>query len=394
MLLTARQPVFHGNSGLLAYELVYDAECVSIPSESLEDTDTSQINADIESLAGSARVLISFTKELLLAGAPKLLSPEKLLVGVKTGFLSDEDVLSAVRELRGAGYTVVLDGFEYSPETEKFLDLGDIVKIDFRISPIIIEQTANACKNAGKAMLAGGVETFGELEYSERLGCTYAQGFFFAKPAEEENLQPLPANIIRAMQLMSQGEPELSDIVEALSQDAAICGEILKLINSVYFGVANKVSSISQAIVILGLDYLREWVCLMGIRKITQNNNSEALRLSLLNAKFCGKLAEKIPSAAGQRESFYLMGLMSMGVFSGKKSFAKALAQFPLSDDIKNGLLRRGGVYSDVLDMALLYGKADWRGFCSLCGKYGIDAHETPRLYLECTSEVEKSGII
>ena len=38
----------------------------------------------------------------------------------------------------------------------------------------------------------------------------------------------------------------------------------------------------------------------------------------------------------------------------------KIQKEFPLTPEIKNGLMGRGGVYSDVFDLAYSYEKADW----------------------------------
>ena len=218
------------------------------------------------------------------------------------------------------------------------------------------------------------------------------QGYYYMRSAVAagNSVQPLPANLMQVMQLMAQPEPEIKDIVEVMSRDAAMCQRILRLINSVYFGVANKVSSINQAILILGLDYLREWVYLMGMQKITNNDNVEAMKLALLLAKFCRRLSELIPDAEGQGEAFYLMGLMSMIVFSGERALAQALDEFPLASDIKKGLLRRGGLYGDVFEMAMLYVDGEWDDFDDLSIKYRLSSDEVSDIFVECMQEIEK----
>ena len=49
-----------------------------------------------------------------------------------------------------------------------------------------------------------------------------------------------------------------------------------------------------------------------------------------------------------------------MVVLGGERALAQALDEFPLTNDIKKGLLRRGGIYSDVFEMAMSYTNADW----------------------------------
>lgn len=395
----ARQPIFDNDNNVYAYELLYrgngkvnEYNGVS-GDESTADVFTNAFfGLDVKNVIGNARAFINFTGSLLKRGIPKMISPDILVVEVLENQLTDDDLLESCQELKEMGYMIALDDFEYSNAYNELFQLGDLVKIDFRTPHKSIEETAYICRYSNKLMLAEKIETVEEFQYAKKLGCTYMQGYYFAKPAimSGSSVQPLPMNIMQIMQLISEPDADIDAIVEVMSHDTALCQRILRLINSAYFGVANKVASINQAILILGLDYLREWVYLMGMQKLTHNDNVEAMKTSLLMAKLCKKIALMIPSAAKQEESFYLMGLLSMVVFSGERALAQALDEFPLTNDIKNGLLRRGGVYSDVFEMALSYTNADWERFEELTKRYDIDSASITDKFVECTKEIEQ----
>lgn len=398
----ARQPIFDQDNNLYAYELLYRSNGTEnlyngvSGDESTADVFTNAFfGSNVKNVIGSARAFINFTENLLRRGIPKLISPDILVVEVLENQLADNDLLDSVQELRELGYTIALDDFEYSNAYSELFQLGDLVKIDFRTSKKSIEETAYVCRYSNKIMLAEKIETREELEYARKLGCTFMQGYYFAKPSimSGNSVQPLPVNIMEVMRLMSQPDPEISDVVEILSQDSAMCQRILRLINSVYFGVSNKVSSINQAIVILGLNYLREWVYLMGMQRITNNDSIEAMRFSLLNAKLCRRIAQLIPEAAPDCESFYLMGLLSMLVYGGDQVLSAALEEFPLTDNIKRGLMRRGGLYSDVFEMTLAQSQADWETLDTLVNRYGLKASDISDLFIECTEEVNNSHL-
>ncbi len=395
----ARQPILDHDGNVYAYELLYRSNGSENAYNGLSgDESTADVinNAffglDIKNVIGGAKAFINFTGDLIKRGVPKMISPEILVVEVLENQLADEEILDAVQDLKERGYMIALDDFEYSGAYNDLFALGDLVKIDFRTPQRSIEETAYVCRYSNKLMLAEKVETQAEFEYAKKLGCTYMQGYFFARPSimSGSSVQPLPVNLMEVMQLVAQPEPEIRDIVDVMSRDTAMCQRILRLINSVYFGMSNKVSSINQAILILGLDYLREWVYLMGMQKITQNDNVEVMKIALLMAKFCRKLSELIPEAEGQGESFYLMGLLSMIVFSGDRALAQALDEFPLTNDIKKGLLRRGGVYSDVFEMAWAYLDGKWDVYDELADRYHLNSDEVSDLFVECTKEIDK----
>ena len=399
----ARQPIFDDDNKVYAYELLYRSNGKQNSyngvngDESTADVVTNAFfGLDVRDVIGSAKAFINFTGNLLKHGVPKMISSDILVVEVLENQMMDEDTLAACQDLKERGYTLALDDFEYENAYSELFQLGDIVKIDFRTSQKAIEETAYVCRYCNKIMLAEKIETREELEYAKRLGCTFTQGYYFAKPTlmSKNSIQPLPVNFMQIMQLVSSEEPEISDIVEVISRDTAMCQRLLRLINSVYFGVRNRVSSISQALVILGLDYLREWVYLMGMQRITHNDNVEIMRMSVLVAKFCRGIALLIPDAARSCEAFYLMGLLSMVTYSGERALAIALEEFPITDDIKNGLMRRGGLYSDVFEMVLGYDKGDWAVVDSFSEKYGIPSEKISEVFLNCVKDAERIRLL
>lgn len=399
----ARQPIFDCNDDVYAYELLYrkngneNEYNGSSGDESTADVITNAFfGLDVKNIIGGAKAFINFTGNLIKRGVPKMISPEILVVEVLENQLADEEILDAVQDLKERGYMIALDDFEYSGAYNDLFFLGDLVKIDFRTSQKSIEETAYVCRYSNKLMLAEKVETQAEYEYAKKLGCTYMQGYYFARPSimSGNSVQPLPVNLMNIMRLIADPNIDISEIVEVMSRDTALCQRILRLINSVYFGMSNKVSSINQAIMIMGLDYLREWIYLMGMQKITQNDNVEVIRLALLMAKFCKKISELIPDAAPKSDSFYLMGLLSMLVFSGERALAQALDEFPLTNDIKKGLLRRGGIFSDVFEMALAYIEGKWDEYDDVASKYNLNSDVVSDMFVESTKEIEKLNMI
>ena len=399
----ARQPIFDTENNVYAYELLYRSNGQQNSyngtngDESTADVVTNAFfGLDVREIIGSSRAFINFTGNLLKRGIPQMISPDILVVEVLENQMMDQDTIDACRELKERGYTLALDDFEYDNSYSELFQLGDIVKIDFRTPQRSIEETAYVCRYCNKIMLAEKIENQSEYEYAKRLGCTFTQGYYFAKPTlmSKNSIAPLPMNFMQIMQLVSSPEPEISDIVEVISRDTAMCQRLLRLINSVYFGVRNRVSTISQALVILGLDYLREWVYLMGMQRVTRNDNVELMRLSVLTAKFCKRLAMLIPDAARESDSYYLMGLLSMVVYGGERALAQALDEFPLTQNIKNGLLRRGGIYSDVFEMSDFFIRGKWDKFDEIAERYSLGKAAVSDAFLACVRESERMKML
>lgn len=395
----ARQPIFDIHNHVYGYELLYRSndkrnEYTGLNGdESTADVVTNAFfGLNIKDIIGSGKAFINFTANLLKHGVPKMISPELVVVEVLENLLMDDELLAACQDLKERGYTLALDDFEYDNSYSELFELGDIVKIDFRTPKKSIEDTAYICRYSNKVMLAEKIESHEEFEYAKSLGCSYMQGYYFARPTimSKNSLTPLPMNFMKVMQLVSQPEPDLDEIIEVISCDTAMCQRLLRLINSVYFGVKNRVRSIGQALVILGLDYLRDWVYLMGMQRIVRCDNVEIMRISCLLAKFCRQLALMIPEAAPNADSYYLMGLLSMVAWGGEQALSQTLEEFPLTPEIKDGLLGRGGIYSDVYDLAYCYEKADWARVDKYVEKYQLDASRVSEEFVKCVKEAER----
>jgi len=70
--------------------------------------------------------------------------------------------------------------------------------------------------------------------------------------SEIKELPTLPQVAVTLMDLLDDPSTSAPEINRVMARDPALAGKILKLVNSAYYGLSNKVSSLNQAIVILG----------------------------------------------------------------------------------------------------------------------------------------------
>lgn len=392
-----RLPVFDAAGNVFAYKVPYKTEENAAFEYVVPDAvETNKLfDFDVRRFVGKSRAFVHFSDEMLRARVPLFFSRDILAVCVYANQLEDAGIMNICRDFKERGFMIVLGDFEYSKAYDEIFGFADVVEIDFKKPRKAIEETAYVCRYANKLMLAANLENRDDYDYAKGLGCTFMQGFYFAKPEinPENGFQPLPVSISNAMQILSKKDAEIEEVVNALSVDSAVCQRLLRLINSVYFGFTTKISSINQAIVVLGLDYLREWIYLMAVQKLLNNDSPEATKMSLFMAKFCRKIALQIPEGAKKPESFYLMGLLSMVVFGGESVLTKTLDEFPLTFDIKKGLMRKGGLYSDVFEMALSYLLGDWEKFGEIAGSYNIGMKEISEDFVQCAEEVEQANM-
>ncbi|MCD6151752.1 MAG: HDOD domain-containing protein [Deltaproteobacteria bacterium] len=86
--------------------------------------------------------------------------------------------------------------------------------------------------------------------------------------ASIHQIPPFPQVAIKAMDIISNTQYVVSDLVEVIRLDQSITANILKLCNSAYFGLPRKVSSLKEAVVYLGTIQLRQVLLASGAKDI------------------------------------------------------------------------------------------------------------------------------
>lgn len=75
-----------------------------------------------------------------------------------------------------------------------------------------------------------------------------------------EEVIPIPAVAMQIINYIDRPDAEISELARLISMDQALTTEVLKLANSAYYGFPRRVSTISEAVVILGFSTTRSVV--------------------------------------------------------------------------------------------------------------------------------------
>jgi diguanylate cyclase (GGDEF)-like protein len=128
-------------------------------------------------------------------------------------------------------------------------------------------------------------------------------------------LPSLPAIAIRALELARQENVDMGEIAELISNDPALSSKILKTVNSSFYGLPKQVSTISHALVILGLQAVKTLALGFSLLTNLQGNTSDGFnymafwKRSIYSAVAGRLLAKKIRLV--QQEEAFLAGLLA-----------------------------------------------------------------------------------
>jgi EAL and modified HD-GYP domain-containing signal transduction protein len=386
----ARQPILDKNKKLFAYELLFrdsidnvfpDIDGDEATSKMIE---ASQFNMGISEFTGNKPAFINFTLETLKQGYPEMLEPHEVVVEILETIKPGKQLLAFCKDLHKKGYTLALDDYEHQSVWAHFYPYIKIIKIDIQLSGLDeIREVLKATKDYPHIkMLAEKVETYEEYDQMFQLGFDYFQGYFFAQPEmiKTKNLSPSQMAMAELLYETSKTELDLNSITHVFERDVSLSYKLLRYANSAIFKRRNEISTIKQALVILGSGELKRFIGLMFAITANPNKPSELINLAMTRAKFCELVAEDIRSQLDTSIAF-LTGLLSMIDAILDEDMASILEKLPLSEDIKQPLLTKKGVMAALIKLVEFIEQAQWDKTTIVMEKLKLDKDKVVEHY-------------
>jgi EAL and modified HD-GYP domain-containing signal transduction protein len=395
----ARQPIFDAEQRVFGYELLYRNSSLKNSCESTDGTAaTLAVVRDAvlilgTQLTGRNKAFINFNPELLKKKVAFTMRPETTVIEIGGSVVADGAALELCRELRREGYTIALDDFDtVSKKAQTLVDVADIIKVDFRQAST--EQRANISRsfNRGKLkLLAKKVETMEEFFEARRLGYLYFQGYFFGEP-QMVSANTVPGNKMNGLRVLSEINQPNMDFVkldEIIKRDVYLTFTLLNFINSAYFGLRDGVSSIIQALALLGEREIRKWACLVLMTFIGADRPSEVSMTCLVRGRLCELLANKA-GLSPKKPELFMIGMLSMLDVLVGRPLNELLDKIVIAEDIKTALTTGRGRMGQVLQLVVAYQKGLWEEVDLAAGKLDLDSAEISPDYQEAIQWAEQ----
>ena len=90
-------------------------------------------------------------------------------------------------------------------------------------------------------------------------------------------IPPCPAILTKLMKEMRGDEPDFTRISQLISEDASLAAAMLQTVNSAFYGLRTKATSVQQAIILLGLREVRRLATRILLRDAFSNGSSEVM---------------------------------------------------------------------------------------------------------------------
>jgi c-di-GMP-related signal transduction protein len=393
----ARQPIFDRHERVYGYELLFrsgmeNRYTAADGDAAACDVADNFLSAGARTLTAGRRAFINCTRHFLVNEYATLLSREEAVIEILETIEPDAEVLAACRKLKDLGYVLALDDFVYAEKFQPFVELADIVKIDFQLSPPDQrQQAARRFAPYGIQLLAEKVETREEFDEAVSSGYVLFQGYFFCKPQIIPSLH-VPAfkiNYLRILQAIQKPELDRSEVVQLIEREVSLCYKLLRFVNSSLFGFRSEVSSTAHALALLGDRQVRKWVSVAAVLGIADDKPGELVITSLDRGRCCELLAGH-PNVHMDEQNMFLLGILSLMEAMLGRPMAEIAAEIALPEMVRAALLGVANPARSLLDLVKAYEAGNWHEVGELAAPRRLEESQLSAAYLEAVDWAQK----
>ncbi len=391
---TARQAIFNRRQHTVAYEVFFRDGIENVFPKHVDSTIATSrlianqhLNVGFNTITNGKRALINFSEQGLLDRVPTLLPPNDIVIEVLEDVKPTDEVYQACRELFHKGYRMALDDFSYHRDWERFINFTRLLKFDISNTPLkdIAPLVEKFKQRKGLKLLAEKVETQEDFRLAKEMGFDFFQGYFFCKP---EMIEANDIEAQHAMTLIIYNEvlkPSLNytKLAHYFEQDVSLSYKLLRFTNSGLFVLREPIESIKQALIYLGEEQARKFICLIATAQLNNNKPVEIVRMSIIRARFSEQIVKHV--APQWADSAFMVGLFSMIDALLDTPMESLLNKLPLSDEIKAALIGEKSVLLFTLELVKAYEAGSWWAISNKANTVGITQDLLPEMHKNAT---------
>lgn len=353
----SRQEILNSNLSVYGYELLF-RDGLKNAAGPIDDNkaasakvmESAFLEFDYAAMVGDRPAFLNVSKEIL--GSDLLPSCTDGFFGIEIleTEIVDEELVDLVKKKSKQGYLISLDDFRYSPSWQPLVECADIIKLDVLElgEKGVLEELENLKGFAGK-LLAEKVETLNEFKYYKSLGFDLFQGYFYSQPifVSKKSIPQSKHITISLLAELNRAEPCYNAIRNLIKQDARLSFKLLKLVNSPFYSRGNKIDSLQEALVTLGMKEIRRWLSILAM-----SNFEDAPDVLIFSSVFRGNMCKNIAICLGKPDpdAYFTVGLFSNLEALLGMSYEDIFEQMNLSEQLHNALVERNNDMGLILD--------------------------------------------
>ncbi|HXX24078.1 MAG TPA: HDOD domain-containing protein [Terriglobia bacterium] len=393
----ARQPIFDRREHVYGYELLYrsglENRCTADDRDvAALDVADNFLNANARTLTAGRKAFINCTRQFLVNEYATLFPKRESVIEILENIEPDAEVLAACRKLKDRGYAIALDDFVCSEKYQPFVNLANIIKVDFQLSAPTDRQRAVAkFAPLGIQLLAEKVETRDEFAEALSSGYRYFQGYFFCEPqiVPSKQIPAFKAHYLRLLHAINKPELDRNEIVQLIDHEVSLCYKLLRFMNSPLFGFLSEIHSTRHALALLGDQEVKKWASVAAVLGVADNKLNELVLTALARGHCCELLAMN-RGTPKDRQSMFLLGIFSLMDAMLGRPLSEIVSEIALPNVVRAALLGKPSRHRQTLELVKAFEAGRWGAVSELVAALGQDELQLAAAYVEAVDWAQK----
>jgi EAL and modified HD-GYP domain-containing signal transduction protein len=351
-VLLARHPILDAAGRVVCHELRFGDGGVPCERATAAAVVLGGGGHDLGGLTCGLPAWIAVSREVLLAFDPLPLAPGSVVLALAAGADADEALLDRLVRLRAEGHALALDDFLPGARADALLAFAGYVKVDLAAYGISGLRTVIDRLPRGRVhLVAGNVETPDQRDACVARGVDLLQGFFFERPRPVAGTPALVASVGRLRALLAlRGRPTLAAIERVVAADPGLAVRVLRVADAAAAGSRRPLSSVREALVLLGARRVRRIVLLVLLAELGEGRPA-LVAAGALRGRLCETLA--IDLGLPDPDAAFTVGVLSIADALLDQPLTRVIDLLPVTDELRFALLVRSGPLGALIDVAV-----------------------------------------
>lgn len=373
-IFIGRQPIFDRGGNIYGYELLYRNSTINkFPNidpktATLSVLSNTFLSIGANEISNDRKLFVNFTDELLKEELFLSFNSDVIIIEVLETILITPEVLKHIKRFKDVGYKIALDDFKMREDYYKnrdIFELVDIIKVDLKHSTPEEQIEIFALKQAypNIKLLAEKVETKKQREITEKLGYDLFQGYFFAEPEIISGYDLEVNDALRhlANKALEKKHVDVNEVASIIMRDISLSYKLLRYINSMAINSNKTITSIKEAIELIGFDEVRKWLHVVSLHELAHKDVEGTMKaiieVALLRAQMCKLIAKELNYR--NADEYFLLGMFSLidAIFQRDKK--EVMPYLQLSPCVKKTLLGEKTEMTKLLELAVYIEKLE-----------------------------------
>ncbi len=346
----------------------------------------------LDAVLGDAAAHVDVDASFVMSQAPRypgqvpVERAHRLVLELQRDAEPEPGLVRSINGWRNEGCAFAIDDVQPNDPRLALMPLVKYVKLDFaKVDPDTVAEVRAAMAGHEVQIIALGVGDRAAKDRATQQGATLFQGYWVSAPGivPTSTLNARRDSLLLLVSRLYDPNVNNTEIEKLITRDPALTVRLLQIANSAIYRRNYPVDSVRQALVLLGLRNVANWISLILMSHV-EGAASQSLVDGLTRAKLCELLAREVRVDA---ERMFTVGLLSSFDKVVGVPLTDLIRTLRLSEEASAALLHRRGPMGLLLHRVEAHERQDWRPL----SEYGLTPHQINEAWIAAVSWADQA---